>query len=92
MSPLIETTVNGVFVILAISLLLSLFRLIRGPQLPDRVVALDMIAIVVVGLVAVDAVGTNQSDFLRAGIVLALLAFLGTTAFAYYLRRPDTRE
>jgi len=81
----LEFTLVGVKIVLAISFVLVVFRIVRGPELPDRVVALDVLNSVVVGILIVDAVATKQATFLPVGLVLALLAFLGTVAFSYYL-------
>jgi len=66
---------------------LALFRLVRGPSLPDRVVALDFLALVVINIAAAYSVATGHTAFIDVAIVLALVAFLGTVAFAYYLSR-----
>lgn len=84
MSPLV---VNLTFAILGAATLLSVIRLIRGPSLPDRVVALDLVATLAVGMIAVYAIATDQEVFLRDAIVLAVVAFLGTVAFAYYVEK-----
>lgn len=83
----LDFTLNAVSVMLAISFLLVIYRIVRGPKLPDRVVALDVLNSVVVGILVVDAIATEQATFLPVGLVLALLAFLGTVAFSYYLER-----
>lgn len=70
---------------LAASILLVSYRVVRGPSLPDRVVALDLANVVTVGIVAVDAIATGRSSFLPAGVTLALLAFIATVAFSNYL-------
>jgi multicomponent Na+:H+ antiporter subunit F len=67
------------------ALLLTIYRLLRGPSLPDRVIALDLIATHVVGIIAVYAIATEQAVFLRDAIVLAVISFLGTIAFAFYV-------
>jgi multicomponent Na+:H+ antiporter subunit F len=72
------------------AMLLALIRLVLGPSIPDRVVALDLIAGLATGLIAVYAIHTDQPVFLRAAIVLALLSFLGTIAFAYYVEKGGT--
>ena len=82
----LEFTLNGVTVMLAASFTLVIYRIVRGPELPDRVVALDVLTSVVVGILVVDAIATGQATFLPVGLVLALLAFLGTVAFSYYLQ------
>lgn len=83
----LDFTLHAVSVMLAISFLLVIYRIVRGPKLPDRVVALDVLNSVVVGILVVDAIATEQATFLPVGLVLALLAFLGTVAFSYYLER-----
>jgi multicomponent Na+:H+ antiporter subunit F len=72
---------------LVLTILLAFGRLVRGPSLPDRVVALDLVGVTSVGLVAVVAVATDEPTLLRAATVQALVAFLGTVAFAYYVER-----
>jgi multicomponent Na+:H+ antiporter subunit F len=76
-----------VFVMIGVALLLAFVRLARGPSLSDRVVALDLMAVLAVGLIAMVAFAAGQAVFLDAAIVLALVAFLGTVAFARYLER-----
>lgn len=73
--------------LLAAGLALTLFRLVRGPTLPDRVVALDLAAVLVVGLLAVASIRAGTEVFLGTAVVLALLAFLGTVVFARFLRK-----
>lgn len=72
---------------LAAALVTAFIRLVRGPYLPDRVVALDLISVIVMAFICVYAVRLNQPNFLDVAIVMALLTFLGTVAFAYYLER-----
>jgi multicomponent Na+:H+ antiporter subunit F len=77
----------GIVPLLGVALLLALFRLIRGPQLSDRVVALDLIAMPGIGIAAACAVAFDQPSLLDAATVIALIAFLSTVAFAYYIER-----
>lgn len=86
-SPLVEGTVSFVLGVLCVAVLLSLARLIRGPNIADRVVALDLISTIIVGITAVLSIATSEPTFLSVSIVLALVAFLGTVAFAYYVQR-----
>lgn len=76
-----------VFVMIGVALLLVFVRLARGPSLSDRVIALDLMSVLAVGLIAMVAFEADQPIFLDAAIVLALVAFLGTVAFARYLER-----
>lgn len=73
--------------VLSLALLLTFARLLRGPSLPDRVIALDMMATLSIGVVAVYALATGQPALLDVALLLALLAFLGTVGFAYYIER-----
>ena len=89
---LLTFSVYVMFLIIGLGLVAAFVRLVLGPTLADRVVALDMIVILCIAIIALDAILTGQIYFLRAGITLALIAFLGTVAFAYYLRRVDLSE
>jgi multicomponent Na+:H+ antiporter subunit F len=83
----LEFAVNVALVVMSLALVLSLARLIRGPSLPDRVVALDLIAVLAVGVIAIYSITTVQPALLDAALVLALIVFLGTVIFARYLER-----
>lgn len=73
--------------LLCLTVLAAFVRLVRGPTLPDRVVAFDLLATTGLCVIAVYAVGTDQSVFLDVTAVLALVSFLGTIGFAFYLGR-----
>lgn len=75
---------------LGLAFLLVAVRLLRGPSLPDRVVALDVIAYLAVGVIAVLVLATGHTVYLDAALVLALIAFLATVAFARYVERGGT--
>lgn len=85
--PMIEVALALSAAMVSIAIVLSFVRLVWGPSLPDRVVALDLIAIEVVAAVAIYEIATEQPVLLDAAIVLALVAFLGTVAFARYVER-----
>jgi multicomponent Na+:H+ antiporter subunit F len=74
-------------VMLIAAIILAFFRLARGPSLPDRAVALDLISTIVIGLIGVYAVSTNEPLFLDLAVVLALIAFLATVAFARFIAK-----
>lgn len=73
--------------ILSFSLILTFIRLIKGPNIVDRVVALDLIITSGIGVIAVYCISFNNSLFLDVGMILALIAFLGTLAFSYYIEK-----
>ena len=76
---------NALLGLLALAMVLAFVRLVRGPSRPDRVVALDLMAAIGVALCGVYAVVHDQPVFLDVAIVMALITFVGTVAFARYL-------
>jgi multicomponent Na+:H+ antiporter subunit F len=83
--------VNITLIILGISLIIALIRLLRGPSLPDRVISLDLIAYITIGMIATYSIFSNKPALLDAATVLALIAFLGTTAFARYVQNAGKK-
>jgi multicomponent Na+:H+ antiporter subunit F len=76
-----------VLVLLASAMLLGFVRLCLGPSLQDRVVALDLIAVLAVGMIVTNTAGTGQRALLDAAILIALVGFLGTVAYAWYVEK-----
>ena len=76
-----------IHIVLIAVLLLAAYRLIRGPTLADRVVALDFIAVIAVALAGVHAITTGEQGFLDIAIVVALFSFLSTVGFARFLEQ-----
>lgn len=81
--------INITFGFLITAMFVAFIRLVRGPSLPARVVALDLMGSLAVGIIAVYSVATKQAIFLDVAIVLALIGFLGTVAFAYFVEKGD---
>src|SRR5690606_8725356 len=75
--------------LLVAALFAALLRLLKGPTLPDRVLALDLITSLVVGIIAVRSISTGQTALLRVCVAIALLAFLGTAAWAQYIKKES---
>jgi multicomponent Na+:H+ antiporter subunit F len=73
--------------ILGLSLVLCVLRLARGPRLPDRIVALELMTSCAVAIAAATAVAQGRSLYLDVALIIALIAFLSTVAFARYLER-----
>jgi multicomponent Na+:H+ antiporter subunit F len=78
--------------LVGLAMFLAFARLVRGPTLPDRVVALDLMGVLAVGMLAAYAAATDQPGLLDPAAVLALVGFLGTVAFARYLERRGRDE
>lgn len=78
---------NTLLGLLGVAMVLTTIRLLRGPSVPDRVVALDLLATIGVAICGVYAVMHDQPVFLDVAIVMALITFVGTVAFARTIER-----
>ena len=74
---------------LGVALLIAFVRVVKGQTLPDRIVAMDLFGVLVVGLIVVLAGSSGVRATLDAAIVIALIGFLGTVAYATYVERGD---
>lgn len=90
-SPFLGGVITAALGMLGMAMLLAFVRLIRGPSLPDRVMALDLLSILAVGMIAAFDILTAEPVFLDAATVVALISFLGTVALARYIERGARR-
>lgn len=79
----IATTIG--FVLLGLAMLAAIVRIIRGPSLADRILGLDTITVLAVGIIGLFAVRTGLTLYADIAIAVALVGFLATAAFARYL-------
>lgn len=77
----------SILVILGVAAFLCLFRIFRGPTIADRMVGVDIMGILFVGITAITGILYNLSFLVDIAIVLALISFVGTLALAKYLER-----
>ncbi|MCC6006046.1 MAG: cation:proton antiporter [Rhodobacteraceae bacterium] len=97
MSPaeFLAFSVELAFGLVLIAILLCFVRLVRGPSLADRVVALDMMTILIISVCALFTLVVDDPAFLDIVLVMALIGFLATVALARYAERrflDRTRE
>jgi len=92
LSPVIQTAADIALAMLALAMLLCLFRLLRGPSMADRILALDTLYINSLAGLMVAGVRLEDPTFFDAAIVIGMLGFVGTVAFAKYLLRGDIIE
>jgi len=71
--------------ILSVAFLLTVYRVVAGPTLPDRVLALDMLVAIAIGFIAVIAIKTEFTLYIDIAISLGLVGFLATVAFARFI-------
>ena len=72
---------------LSVAALLVMFRLVRGPSVPDRIVALDVLVQIVVAGIAVAAAVTRDGTYLAVLVAVALLGFVGTVTVGRFVER-----
>lgn len=82
-----ETVLTIAYVLHVVCFLLLLYRLIIGPTLADRVVAVDLLAYVSIGFALVHAIASDQPIYLEVALVVGLIGFLSTIVFARFLER-----
>lgn len=87
-----EVAVVSSMGMVGIAMFLGFARLVIGPTLPDRVVALDLISVLAVAAIAIYCVAFDQPVLLDSATVLALVGFLSTIGFARYLERRGFDE
>jgi multicomponent Na+:H+ antiporter subunit F len=76
----------------SISIVGLIYRLIKGPSIHDRVIALDAIGINLIALVGLTSIVLETSAYLEAILLLGILSFVGTIAFAKFLEKGEIIE
>lgn len=84
---MIEVVCQIVMFLLLVAFCGSFVRVVIGPTLPDRVIALDMAATIVVALILTHCVQSGSYYYVPAAISIALLSFVGTVALAIYIQK-----
>ena len=87
----IELAARFGLIVMTIGMMLSVYRIVRGPDRADRIVALDLFSILVTALIVLYAIYSGETAFMDVAIAYALVAFLGTVAFARYLERTPSK-
>ncbi|MBZ9729833.1 cation:proton antiporter [Salegentibacter sp. JZCK2] len=78
--------------ILALSVLLIFYRFLKGPSIADKIIALDVLITTGIGIIGVYSIINGVSTFLDTAMILALIAFLSTVAFSYYLEKRNRKK
>jgi multicomponent K+:H+ antiporter subunit F len=86
MTALVLPWVSAAF---GLALLLALYRLLRGPGVPDRILALDTMYVNGMALVVLFGLTQDSAVYFEAALVIAMLGFVGTVALAKYVQRGD---
>lgn len=75
--------------ILSLAILGCMYRLLKGPSMPDRIAALDTIGIVLLAMITIVCVWLRTTAYIDIVLLIGILTFIGTTAFARYLERGE---
>jgi multicomponent K+:H+ antiporter subunit F len=89
---MLSLAVTIAFVCIVVALFLNFWRLVRGPSLPDRILALDTMYINTVALLVLFGIYQGLTIFFEAALLIALMGFVGTVALCKYLLRGDIIE
>lgn len=89
---MLETVVPIAFALVAAAVAMSFWRLIRGPALPDRILALDTLYVNTIALLVLLGIHLASALYFEAALLIALMGFVGTVAFCKYLLRGDIIE
>jgi multicomponent K+:H+ antiporter subunit F len=91
-SHIIEGALAFGFAALALALALNLWRLVKGPGVTDRILALDTMVINTIGLIVLAGISGSSGTSFEAALLLAMVGFVGTVAYAKFLLRGDIIE
>lgn len=86
---MLAIALNITFLAIGVAMLLCLWRLLVGPGLPDRILALDTLYINAVAMLVLLGVRSASTIFFEAALLIALMGFVGTAALGRYLARGD---
>lgn len=88
---ILQTALDVSFILVMLGVAFAFVRLIKGPSLSDRVVALDMMTVLIVSFCGLYAILADDDAFIDVAIVLALVGFLATAALARFVERSEQR-
>lgn len=80
------------FCLIVIAQFLNLYRLFKGPSLPDRILALDNMYIDAIALFILVGIHFNTTAYFEAALMIAVMGFISTVALSKYLMRGDILE
>jgi multicomponent Na+:H+ antiporter subunit F len=88
----VQVVIYITFALLCMAMVITFIRLLLGPTLPDRVVALELLPSAIVAMIGTYAIFHDASSFIDVAIVVALTAFLASIGFARFLERGGPRD
>ena len=89
---ILQTAIYLAFTMMSLAMLLNLWRLVRGPDVPDRILALDTLFINAIALLVLLGIHFDSSVYFESALVLAVVGFISTAALCKYVLRGDIIE
>lgn len=89
---MIQTIIPIAFGLVAAAIVLNLWRLVFGPDTPDRILALDTLYVNTIALLVLFGIHSSSNIYFEAALLIALMGFVGTIALCKYLLRGDIIE
>ena len=89
---IIETTIVICMHGVGVAMLLALWRLLRGPSVPDRILALDTLSVTVIALLMLFGMHLDSPIYFEAALIIAMLGFCSTVVLSKYVLRRDIVE
>lgn len=89
---MLSIAVSLTYALIGAAILLNLWRLVRGPDAVDRVLALDTLTINVIGIVMLLGIAAGTKIYFEAALILAMMGFVGTVALSKFLLGGDIIE
>lgn len=89
---MIEWAIDVALALFAVAIVLNLYRLAVGPDVTDRILALDTIMINSIALIVLFDIRLSLNILFEAAMLIALMGFVGTVAMTKYLLRGDVIE
>ncbi|MET3576067.1 Na(+)/H(+) antiporter subunit F1 [Bhargavaea ullalensis] len=84
---MVNTLMLIALILFSFTIVIAVYRIIRGPSKPDRVIALDMIGVNLLASIAVVSCLLETKAFMEVILILGILSFIGTIAFSKYIER-----
>jgi multicomponent K+:H+ antiporter subunit F len=86
---MLDLAINIAFVMIALAMMLNLWRMLRGPDMADRILGLDTLYINSIALLVLYGLRTGSSAYFEIALLIAVLGFIGTVALCKYLLHGD---
>ena len=89
---MLSTALQIAFALVSLAFLLSFWRLLKGPDAPDRILALDTLYVNTLALLVLLGIHRGSAIYFEAALLIAMMGFVGTVALCKYLLRGDIIE